>query len=107
MAIFFGSAKRPYIFLFKKKPLVRSPVNAANCHILKTVFKIPNSRIFYNFTPLIWPLVRSNRLLQKFRAKLKGKKSKKGDDVILRNRPRDLPYRKTRTNPSFCLLKRT
>ena len=46
---------RPGKGCYKRSSLMRSPVDTTNGQ----VFKIPNSRIFYNFTPLILALIRN------------------------------------------------
>ena len=51
----FLAQQNSHTFSYKKPSPIRSTVNTANGHILKS----KNSRIFYNFTLLIWPLARN------------------------------------------------
>ena len=51
----FLAQQNSHTFYYKKPSPIRSTVNTANGHILKS----KNSRIFYNFTLLIRPLARN------------------------------------------------
>ena len=56
-SLFFGPAKWPYIFV-QKSLIMRSPTNMANSHILKSL----TVDVFYNFTPLIRPLIQNRKI---------------------------------------------